>query len=453
MPAWPRQWDTEQHMSIPPAQLRALLQKSGNRCAFSGCRDLLLDYSDDPTNPVVLSKVAHIVAESPDGPRGRYPMSQEHRNLESNLILLCSKHHDVVDGKPQFYTVERLRQMKEDHEAWVMQATDNADTGRSPREEGQKALWVKERVFSTLFPVTEMPMNVYGCPCNLSEADAELVKRQIQAPKDDTEICPFILRRGMLYAFQNLRYRGGPFRLLVAEGRVEQERSQDWWSDPVKGPWFLSLLNRTLNKLTGRRRLHLDKIHKRYFFQAEKPGECMEIQYKPLNIVSDSKMVVWRPTSKRTGLPRDYWLHRAVNLRFHFTLPCLWYLSVRPEYRVTKDGFAPEDSDRVGSRVTKRKSRMFNYDLLGEVNFWRGFLSDGQPRIILNFGKGQHIIISTSMIEADIEWPGIPEKFARPFKNVEFEEDLFSWARLNNLAYDDVEGDEDDTAEEQEDDE
>jgi hypothetical protein len=95
-----------------------------------------------------------------------------------------------------------------------------------------------------------------------------------------------------------------------------------------------------------------------------------------------------------------------------------------------------EESEKIGSRITRKKSRMFNYDLLGEVNFWRDFLSDSGPRIILNFGRGQHIILSTTMMTGDIDWPGIPEKYARPFKNVDYAEDLFSWAKLAGLETD-----------------
>jgi hypothetical protein len=79
---------------------------------------------------------------------------------------------------------------------------------------------------------------------------------------------------------------------------------------------------------------------------------------------------------------------------------------------------------------------MFNYDLLGEVNFWRDFLSDSGPRIIFDFGEGQHVIASTGMIQTEIHWPGIPDRFARPFKNVDYGEDLFSWAKLAGLNAD-----------------
>src|SRR5262245_29716000 len=118
-------------MAIPTTELKALLQKSGNRCAFPNCGDVLLHDGTDADNQIVLSKIAHIVADSPDGPRGHYPLDEQERNKENNLLLLCAKHHDIIDRQPQFYTVERLRQMKEDHEALVLKATGEAITHRT----------------------------------------------------------------------------------------------------------------------------------------------------------------------------------------------------------------------------------------------------------------------------------------------------------------------------------
>jgi hypothetical protein len=45
--------------------------------------------------------------------------------------------------------------------------------------------------------------------------------------------------------------------------------------------WFVNLLNRSLNKLTGRKGLYLDKSHHRYFFQSPEPGKAVEVSYRP----------------------------------------------------------------------------------------------------------------------------------------------------------------------------
>ena len=108
-------------MAIPIAQQRKLLQRSGNMCAFPDCKRLLTSEGspDDPV--VVLGEIAHIVGESPDGPRGKSPLTLKQRNTYQNTILLCNQHHQLIDsdGALATYTVERLTAMKEDHEKWV----------------------------------------------------------------------------------------------------------------------------------------------------------------------------------------------------------------------------------------------------------------------------------------------------------------------------------------------
>jgi hypothetical protein len=46
------------------------------------------------------------------------------------------------------------------------------------------------------------------------------------------------------------------------------------------------------------------------------------------------------------------------------------------------------------------------------------------------------------MLQTEIDWPGIPEEFAKPFTNIDYQEDLFTWAKLANLDID-FEGDDD----------
>jgi hypothetical protein len=36
-------------------------------------------------------------------------------------------------------------------------------------------------------------------------------------------------------------------------------------------------------------------------------------------------------------------------------------------------------------------------------------------------------------MESEIEWPGIPEEYSKPFRNIEHEEDLFSAADRDQL--------------------
>jgi hypothetical protein len=414
-------------MAIPPREQRILSQRSGNRCAFQNCRRRLTAEDSPPDRAVILGEIAHIVAESPDGPRGDSPLSLTERNKYENLILLCNVHHQLIDDQPQTYTVERLLQMKQDHEAWVEKTLGRGFDGGSAREPPPRA---HETVYSTLLPVVRMPQFIYGGTCNLRDEFA--ASKQLRPPRQG-EMTPFILRGGMLIAFQNLNDADNPFCDLVPTGSCQRFLAREWWDDPDRAKWIVALMNKTLNKLTGRRGLHLDGPHSRYYFRPEIAGQELTVEYQPLNKKKTSRKVVWQPKSRQTGETRGYWYHRAISLRFLRIGTDEWALSLRPELHVTKDGHQALSSEKIGSKVTRKKSRMFNYDLLGEVQFWRDFLSESQPRIIMPLGSKQYIVISTNLMDGSVTWPGIPEEYAKPFKNVKYVDDLFSWAEFTAL--------------------
>lgn len=421
---------------MAPSQkdLRLLYQKSGNRCAFPGCTEVLVYPETSLDDPVTLSEVAHIVSPKPDGPRSEYPLPMEDRDKYNNLILLCRKHHRIIDDQRHTYTVERLRQMKLEHEETIEKATGRAVESRIGIKYHRE--YVIETLYSTLLPVLEMPRFIYGVKCDYNDSQEKEAVEEIVLPEDKNEMYPFIIRNGMLFCFQNLRYKNGPFQKFVQNRKIERYLALKWWDDPDRMRWYVSLLNRSLNKLTGRKGLNLDKEHHRYYFMPEEPGKSLEIKYRPLNQSVTSRQVVWQPITKKTGEPKLYWYHLAVALKFHKVSEQHWCLSIRPEFHVTKDSITPLESERIGAKVTRKKSRMYNYDVLGEVQFWRDYLSNSEPRIIFNFGKGQHIIVSTTIMSTKINWPGMPEEYQKPFKNIEYMDDLFSLEALSRLEGD-----------------
>src|SRR6266851_9980471 len=113
-------------MSIPTTEQRILQIRSGNRCAFPGCGALLLKPGPFGTRPIIIGEIAHIVSETPEGPRGRHVLPAGDHNKHTNLLFLCSAHHTEIDAKPEVYTVEHLRQMKQDHEISIETAVTQA---------------------------------------------------------------------------------------------------------------------------------------------------------------------------------------------------------------------------------------------------------------------------------------------------------------------------------------
>ena len=418
--------------------LRILFQRSGNRCAFPGCNNQLDFPANQQDGAVVLSEVCHIVSRAKHGPRFDDALPMEERDKYENLILLCREHHTIVDRQPATYTAERLREIKSKHEQLLSEAIEKAIGIQN--NDGEVA-YVTEVLHSTLLPVLEMPRYVYSIDTDYNDRQEKEVSEGLQRPKDGREIYPFLIRGGQLLCFNDLKKREGPFQHLVGFRSVKRHHSEDWWDDPIKLPWFMTLLNRSLNKLTGRKGLNLDWDHHRYYFMPDSPGEPLSIKYKPLNQSRTERNVVWQPITRKTQMPKPYWYHLAVALNFQRVQERNWCLSIRPEMHVTSDGSRSLPAERIGSKVTRRKSRMFNFDLLSEVQFWRDFLSDSKPRIVLRYGGRQRLIIGTTLLQGTVQWPGMPEKYQQQFRNVEYEEDLFTSAELRELNADDEEWD------------
>ena len=97
--------------------LLMLCARAGGRCEFEGCNRVL--FRDDITlHEFNDTNVAHIVAASPDGPRGDPKRSHELSDKIENLMLVCLEHHKLIDSKKlvSLYPEERLVKMKQCHE-------------------------------------------------------------------------------------------------------------------------------------------------------------------------------------------------------------------------------------------------------------------------------------------------------------------------------------------------
>jgi hypothetical protein len=117
MPSGPHADGAGQRKSLSPAMLAALWTVSNGRCYAPSC-----------TMPVVLevrpgvyqknSQVAHIYGIRPGAPRYRPGMSAGERDSFANLLLLCTAHHEEVDGSDgeARYPPETLREWKAQHQ-------------------------------------------------------------------------------------------------------------------------------------------------------------------------------------------------------------------------------------------------------------------------------------------------------------------------------------------------
>jgi hypothetical protein len=102
---------------IPAKTRQSLWIAAGGRCEFRGCnRSVSRDFLTAKVMSV--GEMAHIIADSPDGPRGSEDLSSTLAKDEKNLMLTCFECHNRIDldGKKNVYTVSQLQAMKREHE-------------------------------------------------------------------------------------------------------------------------------------------------------------------------------------------------------------------------------------------------------------------------------------------------------------------------------------------------
>ena len=98
----------------------ALWAKAAGRCEYRGCNDDLIGDLISGNEDALFGFIAHIVADSENGPRGDPVRSPLLAKSLSNLMLLCAKHHKLIDVDDEVGHPESLLlAMKDSHETRV----------------------------------------------------------------------------------------------------------------------------------------------------------------------------------------------------------------------------------------------------------------------------------------------------------------------------------------------
>ena len=100
----------ENRLNLTKDVLRKLFALSGNECAFPDCSERMI--LEDGT---YIGQICHIEAAKPGGQRYNENQTEEERRDFDNLLVMCYKHHKITDDVT-IYTIERLKQIKKDHE-------------------------------------------------------------------------------------------------------------------------------------------------------------------------------------------------------------------------------------------------------------------------------------------------------------------------------------------------
>lgn len=115
-------------MPISEKSYKIIWGQFSARCCL--CREKVLYETEGGTTSLV-GEVAHIVGEREDAARGQSPLSIEERNDPENLMLLCRKHHKIIDDTPGEYTVDLLHEKKHEYFQWIEQSLGKAQPWKS----------------------------------------------------------------------------------------------------------------------------------------------------------------------------------------------------------------------------------------------------------------------------------------------------------------------------------
>lgn len=102
------------HVSVTSRTKAIVWARSGNECAL--CHRALVERGE---GDVVLGDIAHLVAQSADGPRGGLKPPGGDIDGAANLLVLCPGDHRRIDAEPGAWPLDRLAAVKCDHEAAV----------------------------------------------------------------------------------------------------------------------------------------------------------------------------------------------------------------------------------------------------------------------------------------------------------------------------------------------
>ena len=394
---------------IPDPVTNRLFALSGNQCAFPGCTDAVTHQVGPGEQPVTLAQRAHIVGVGRQGPRSRAVPLSDNVDAVENLTLFCGKCHLIVDRNPRIYSVEVISKFKADHEARL----------------APKDLWPAPPPFEvdavdlSLLPVSQLPDTIWKATSRF-RTSAE-VSEHLPRPTHSHQVLPFVLIKSEVWAFHDLGDPKGPFKEVVDQSSAERLDAAALLKSDDKNI-YIWLLNTALRRALLRRGVRHDRDHDRYYFLPDHETVTRRVEAKTKTGRKQSAKKVVRQEGERSEQPRDVWWHLAAQLRFEQFAPGSWGLTIRPEFHLTKDGREPLDPHRVGRKVTKRKSRMYNEGYFDAVHFFRYFLLDGKARFVLEVGR-QAITVDGDFPAVDAKWPQIADKRFDPISMLDSDDE------------------------------
>jgi len=106
---------------LSTADKNKLFFESGGLCAL--CRSSI-SYDRISRKNVRTDEYAHIIADSPDGPRGDETSRSRAKDI-TNILLLCPNCHSIIDKEIKSFPAKRLQELRRSHTQLVRETLDS----------------------------------------------------------------------------------------------------------------------------------------------------------------------------------------------------------------------------------------------------------------------------------------------------------------------------------------
>jgi hypothetical protein len=226
---------------------------------------------------------------------------------------------------------------------------------------GRVAHGTRERLFSNLLPIQQLPHAIWSASCSLSA-------REVYASAPGLDVA-FVIHAGRLWTFQNLS-QPHRFEAFVDNNNVEEHLVSELISGAER-QLVVWLMNDTLKEHLRRQRIRFDKNHHRYYFMAT-PGQD-QVSHSWYNVRTgrlSSRTVVKR--YQYGGL--NFWRHFAGQMQF-IELGERWFLQITPQYHFTRDGQVVWEGEKAREYAITQQGRELNTHVLTHVLFWSATLA------------------------------------------------------------------------------
>jgi len=159
-------------MSLDYRDRKIIWTKAGNQCSYSyngeDCDEVLVISNGDDFS--LVGDEAHIVGGKPGS--ARYKKNLDTVDTYENRILLCKKHHKIIDDNETIYTEDKIKVMKMSHEKRI---EDHM------KKRGNERLVIKDSVFKSHAENADLAIGMeVNQPAELSKVRVEHTTKNVK---------------------------------------------------------------------------------------------------------------------------------------------------------------------------------------------------------------------------------------------------------------------------------